>query len=112
MIFSVLACASAGATNGADIAGARPAAPAAAPARFRKPRRVMLELNFFPSDRIGCLLRRRLTLSGPQLRLYDRRHLGRRAKPTAGRFFLPGQPYPGWFKSMRPVSKRCSGAEG
>src|ERR1700726_2514305 len=60
MIFSVLACASAVATNGADIAGARPAAPAAAPARFRKPRRVMLELNFFPSDRIGCLLRKRL----------------------------------------------------
>src|SRR5438876_3164137 len=56
-ILSVLVWASALATNGAEIAGARPAAPAAAPARCRKPRRVMVELNVFPPDRIGCFLR-------------------------------------------------------
>src|ERR1700674_2927315 len=79
MIFSVLVCASAVATNGADIAGVRPAAPAAAPARFRKPRRVMMELNLFPPDRIGCLLRSRLkvvALSARKLQLSTRERLG------------------------------------
>src|SRR6266542_548223 len=69
-ILSVLAWASASAMNGAEIAGARPAAPAAAPARFRKPRRVMVELNLFPPDGIGRLLRRELKipLSAPQFK--------------------------------------------
>src|SRR5216684_3273968 len=69
-ILSVLVWASASAMNGAEIAGARPAAPAAAPARFRKPRRVMVELNLFPPDGIGRLLRRELKipLSAPQFK--------------------------------------------
>src|SRR5262249_15407747 len=59
-ILSVLVCASASTTNGAEIAGARPAAPAAAPARFRKLRRVMVDLDGFSPDCIGGLLRKRV----------------------------------------------------
>src|SRR5467141_3168525 len=57
MILSVLVWASAVATNGAEIAGAKPAAPATAPVRLRKPRRVMVEMNGLGPDCMGCSLR-------------------------------------------------------
>src|SRR5215831_7688445 len=56
MIFSVLAWASAGETNGADSAGARPAAPAMAPDVFRKVRRVTERVRLCPPDVIAFLL--------------------------------------------------------
>src|SRR5205823_974097 len=53
---NVLVWASAVVTKGAEIAGAKPAVPAATPARFRKLRRVMVRLSSFPPDRIDGLL--------------------------------------------------------
>src|SRR2546427_12649257 len=69
MILSVLGGASAVATNGAEIAGAKLAAPATAPVRSRKPRRVMLELNGLGPDRMGCFLQiglKMVSLTAPQ----------------------------------------------
>jgi hypothetical protein len=39
-------------TNGAETAGARAAAPAAAPTRFKNPRRVTADVEIFLPDRM------------------------------------------------------------
>src|SRR5262245_42106693 len=51
-IFSVLVSARAVDTNGIETAGARPAAPAAAPTRFKNPRRVTDDVEISRSDRM------------------------------------------------------------
>lgn len=65
MILSVLACPRALDTSGIDTAGARPAAPAAAPTRFKNPRPVTADVEISRPDRI---------LAPPDSRSLDQPH--------------------------------------